>query len=594
MPIAGMSKMKRRPKGRRPGTGTKPQGPLERREIRLDELKAILERAKTSVLGEDEISKLTGAVDTLAFLTSELEAKGTSIKRLRNLIFGASTEKASNLFEEAADDAPSTEGRQDDGTRPATPPKEPADETRPDGAGNDPAKKRKGHGRNGAMSYSGAERIAVPHSEFGHSACCPFCPKGKLYEQQEPAKLLRVTGMAPLSAKRYELQRLRCNLCGEVVTAKPPDGVGEEKYDESATSMIAVLKYGTGLPFHRLERLQDSLGVPLPAATQWELMAEAADLIEPVQDELVRQAAQGDVLHNDDTTAKVLELLAEQQPEPETTPAEGADKKSDERTGVFTTGIVAQAEGHKIALFVTGRQHAGENLADVLTKRAAELPPPIQMCDALSRNTKGAFETIVANCMTHGRRNFVDVVDDFPAETRFVIETLGDVYRHDAAAKEQGMNPEQRLAYHQALSAPLMEQLDAWFREQFAERKAEPNSGLGQAIKYMQKHWEKLTRFLHVAGAPLDNNIVERALKKAILHRKNALFYKTLNGARVGDLFMSLIHTAELNQANPFDYLLQLLRHHEAAVSAPADWMPWNYRYALGRLAAPAEAGPSP
>lgn len=584
-----MSKMKRRAKSHKPGAATKPQHPSERREIRLDELKAILERAKTSVLDEDDIGMLAGAVDTLAFLTSELEAKGTSIKRLRNWIFGASTEKTSNLFDEAAGDVPSSAAGPGGDTEPATSTAS-AEAAPPDDAGNNPAKKRKGHGRNGAERYTGAEQIVVPHAELGRGECCPHCPKGKLYEQAEPAKLLRVTGMAPLSAKRYELQRLRCNLCGEVITASPPEGVGEEKYDESATSMIAVLKYGAGLPFHRLERLQDSLGVPLPAATQWELVAEAAALLEPVQEELVRRAAQGEVLHNDDTSAKILELLAEQQSEPEAAPPEGAGKKADERTGVFTTGIVAQVEAYKIALFFTGRQHAGENLADVLAKRAAELPPPIQMCDALSWNTKGEFETIVANCLTHGRRKFVDVVDEFPGETRFVIETLGDVYRHDAAAREQQMTTEQRLQHHQALSEPLMKQLEAWFKEQFAERKVEPNSGLGQAIKYMQKHWEKLTRFLHVAGAPLDNNIVERSLKKAILHRKNALFYKTMNGARVGDLFMSLIHTAELNRVNPFDYTLQLLRHHGAAASAPADWMPWSYRQTMGRLSTPSAA----
>ena len=74
---------------------------------------------------------------------------------------------------------------------------------------------------------------------------------------------------------------------------------------------------------------------------------------------------------------------------------------------------------------------------------------------------------------------------------------------------------------------------------QFAERKTAPNSGLGKAINYLLKHWKKLTLFLKHPGVPIDNNIVERALKKAILNRKNALFYKTLNGARVGDLFMS-------------------------------------------------------
>ncbi|RLB55844.1 MAG: IS66 family transposase, partial [Deltaproteobacteria bacterium] len=113
----------------------------------------------------------------------------------------------------------------------------------------------------------------------------------------------------------------------------------------------------------------------------------------------------------------------------------------------------------------------------------------------------------------------------------------------------------------------------------------EPNSGLGEAMQYVLTHWQALTLFLRVAGAPLDNNIVERALKKAILSRKNSYFYKTDNGAWVGDLFMSLIHTCELNGANPFDYLVALLRHPEQLRQTPADWMPWNYQQALEQLA---------
>jgi transposase len=118
----------------------------------------------------------------------------------------------------------------------------------------------------------------------------------------------------------------------------------------------------------------------------------------------------------------------------------------------------------------------------------------------------------------------------------------------------------------------------------------EPNSGLGAAITYLLKHWTRLTLFLRQAGAPLDNNVCERALKKAILHRKNSLFYKTQNGADVGDLFMSLIHTCELNGANPFDYLTELPRHAEELTRNPAAWMPWNYRDTLARLTRPVAA----
>jgi transposase len=214
----------------------------------------------------------------------------------------------------------------------------------------------------------------------------------------------------------------------------------------------------------------------------------------------------------------------------------------------------------------------------VLARRAAALGPPIQMCDALSRNLPKPLQVIVGYCLTHSRRRFVEVAPNFPSECRYVLEALGEIYHHDELAQEQGMTPEQRLNFHQAHSRPVMEKLHAWLTAQLEEKRVEPNSGLGQAITYMRKHWERLTLFLRQAGAPLDNNLCERALKKAILHRKNALFYKTENGARVGDLYMSLIHTAELCGANPFDYLNELQKHAADLLQNPHAWMPWNYR----------------
>ena len=151
-----------------------------------------------------------------------------------------------------------------------------------------------------------------------------------------------------------------------------------------------------------------------------------------------------------------------------------------------------------------------------------------------------------------------------------MLESLAVVYRNDAMARERKLSPAARLHFHQAESGPVMEELHVWLVRQFDERLVEPNSALGEAISYLLKHWEKLTLFLRVPGAPLDNNICEQALKKAILHRKNALFYKTCHGAHVGDLFMSLIHTCELCGANPFDYLTELERHADELAAQPA------------------------
>jgi transposase len=434
-----------------------------------------------------------------------------------------------------------------------------------------------GHGRNAATAFTGAHKVSVQHPQLGPGDVCPECHEGKVYRQKEAKTRVRIVGRPPLEATVFEMERLRCNACGQVFTAPEPEGVGTEKYGPTSVAMTVLMKYGSGMPFNRMARLQKQLGIPLPAATQWELAEYAGGVIEPVWKEFIRQAAQGGVVHNDDTGMRVLKL---------------ARNPDDGRTGTFTSGIVSICSGRQIALYFTGAKHAGENLADVLKQREPGLPPLIQMCDALSRNTpklKG-IEILLCNCMAHGRRQFTEVAESFPDECRHVLESLGTVYGFDAETKARGMTAEERLHFHQAQSGPVMNALRQWMETQFAEHKTEPNSGLGKAISYLQRHWNKLTLFLRQAGAPLDNNLVERGLKKAILHRKNALFYKTMNGARVGDLFMSLIHTCELNKVNPFDYLTELLRHPAEIMMRPAEWMPWNYRTTLGRTAIPTAA----
>jgi transposase len=353
----------------------------------------------------------------------------------------------------------------------------------------------------------------IPHATLQFGGACPECGEGKVYRQKEPATLIRIVGQAPLQTTVFEMERWRCNACGEIFSADVPESAGPDKYDATAVAMIALLKYGTGMPFKRLEKLQGELAMPLPAATQWELMEAAAKPMRPALDELIRQAAQGGVIHNDDTSMRILQLKRE---------------PSDKRTGIFTSGIVSLVGAWTIALFFTGPKHAGENLAEVLKRRARGLSAPIQMSDALSRNTPKleGFKTLLANCLAHGRRQFVEVVESFPPECGYVLETLGAVYHHDDLALERKLSPEDRLRFHQVHSGPLLEKLHQWLEAQFAEHKTEPNSGLGKAISYLLKHWTKLTLFLSQPGAPLDNNIVERALKKAILNRRNALFYR--------------------------------------------------------------------
>jgi transposase len=527
-------------------------------DLTMDELHALLARLRPTV-GDDEYQILEALVETFGYLTARLEDQTLTIEDLRQLLGRRTTEKTRRVLKGARGQ-----------TRPTRPaPAAPS----PDGNAASEAPPA-GHGRNGTAAYAGASQVVVSYGTLNAGDRCPECGKGKVYVAP-PRRLVRIVGQAPLAATVYELEKLRCNLCGERFVADPPAGVGSEKYDASAASMIALLKYGNGLPFHRLATLQANLEIPLPASTQWEILAETATVLQPAFEELLAQAAQGEVLHNDDTSMRVLALRRE---------IDETVKTASDRTGIFTSGIVATREDHRIALFFTGRQHAGENLTTVLAQRSPTAPVPIQMSDALARNVPKLpppLAVIVANCLAHGRRQIVQVATRFPDACQHILETLGEVYGYDTDAARRHLSPEDRLRWHQNRSGPVLRALQEWMTAQFAKRHVEPNSSLGKAMRYLLRHWPKLTRFLEVAGAPIDNNVCERALKMAIRNRKNAYFYKTTHGAEVGDLFMSLIHTCELAGTNPFEYLTALQQHVSLVATSPSAWMPWNYQDAI-------------
>jgi hypothetical protein len=335
------------------------------------------------------------------------------------------------------------------------------------------------------------------------------------------------------------------------------------------------------MPLNRLDHLQRDLKTPVPSSTQWDVVKERVELVRPVYDELVRLAAQGSVVHNDDSYMRILQFMGKrrafllkkgQLPDPE-------------RTGLFTTAIVSIApERPAIALFFTGRKHAGENLADVLRKRAAELSPPIQMGDALTRNVPDGHKVIESNGLAHGRRKIVDEIENDPAACRYLLERLGLVYEVDETCRQEKLSDQERLSRHQRQSAPVMAEIRQWMQEQFDKKRIEPNSGLGQAFNYLLKRWDKFTLFLQKPGAPLDNNVCERALKMAIQHRNNSLFYRSTRGAQVGDVYMTLLHTAQLHGENPFDYLTALQRHEKAVAEKPGEWLPWTYKDTLARM----------
>jgi transposase len=472
------------------------------------------------------------------WLLNLLEMKNLSIAKLRRLCFGASSEKASKVCDQ---------------------PTKPKKKT-----------KAKGHGRNPHSSYTGAKRVKVPHPDLKAGQECPQCRRGKVRSGRKPTVAIAIKAQPPIGACIHEMEQLRCDTCGQLFTAPTPPEAGKEKYDPSVGVMVGLMRYGSGMPFYRLERMQKSLGVPLPSSVQWEQVDRVTRDLEPVFDHLIYLAAQSALVFSDDTTMRVSALRKEIQKE-----------VKPKRTGIFTTGIVSQQSHHPIVLFFTGRAHAGENLAAVLDHREPGRSPPLHMCDGLDRNVPKGHLTVPCQCNVHARRNFVEIENAFAQECRLVVECLTEVYQVEAKAKEDCLTDQQRLELHQAQSRSAMDRLKSWLDDQIDSRKAEPNSTLGAAIEYMRDRWTELTQFLRVPGAPLDNNVTERILKTAILHRKNSLWYRTQRGADVGDLFMSMVQTCRANQVNPFEYMLAIVRNAHAAKSDPGKWLPWNYQLNL-------------
>ena len=427
------------------------------KKLSSEEIDRLLVRFEAKTFTGEDIELVRQIIETLKFFFENADRKEIQLKTLLKQLQGIKSEKAEKIQEKVKLEdkkTSSNEEKIESEISVAASDLEKPPESLPD-------KKYKGHGRNGANAYTGAERIAINHPYLSPGDNCPECLDGKVYRQKQPGVFIQITGSAPLQATVYELEKFRCNLCGETFQAQTPMNdrsyaTGCKHYDESAKSMIALLRYGAGLPMYRLAELQKQLSIPLPVSTQWDKIRELSYHMMPVYKSLISQAAQGELFYNDDTGMKVLSLSKEIAEEVKT-------KKGKTRTGIFTTGIISVVEKQQIALYFSGRKHAGENMTDLLEKRQADLGPPIQMSDAKSGNTPKNIKVIESNCNTHARRNFVNVAEDFPDQCLYVItEVFGKIYHYDTLANQNGLSPEDRLKFHQDNSGPVMDAFYRW------------------------------------------------------------------------------------------------------------------------------------
>jgi transposase len=538
----------------------KPEPQTKEFQIEKEELEALCARVAEGKIEPDDGPRLLRYLRLLLKLAQVLEHGRVRMRKLTRLLFGKRTEKdqtgkdtkkpgpgsaAASASPGAAESAAVGTGGQ---SEPGAPDPAPEKES--------PAK---GHGRNPASAYENASEIQCPVCGQTAGDPCPLCGKGSLRPMAAEI-IIRVQGSAPVTANRYNIERLRCATCGEIFKGKLPEDAGQDKYHASAKVSVVMMKYGSGLPFYRMEKQQGYQQIPLPVGTQWKLVEDAANAVLPVYLEMRRQTARAELLFIDDTWSLVLQ----------------AGKKQ------FTTGVVARVENHWTTLYLTGADAAGKKVLELLlAERPPQLPPPLQMSDALSSNYPDPLRVIVLLCWVHARRQFFEIKDFYPQECAPVLEAIRRLYQHEAEIQRRSLDDTARLNYHQQHSQPVLEQMKQWLIEQQEQRLIEPNSPLGKAVAYLKTHWDGLMGFCRHVGAPLDNNPVERILKLPILLRKNAYFFKTSHGADVGSLLMSLIKTATQSEVNPFSYLHALVEHRQELRRNPALWLPWNYHSLL-------------
>jgi transposase len=527
-------------------------------QIKAEEVEALRARIEQRKIEEEDWERVGGYLDLLLKLVQVLEYGRVRMRTLTRLLFGKRTEKDKNDTKDPPKKPPS------DSPPPAAGGKtaaggESGSEAPPENPADGEESKRKGHGRNPASAYENAEMKACPVCGQKAGDLCPLCGKGSLRPMADEI-VIRIKGSAPVTADQYNIERLRCDTCGEIFKGKLPEEAGEEKYHASAKVSVVMMKYGSGLPFYRMEQQQGYQHIPLPAGTQWCLVEEVADAVLPVYLEMRRQAARAELLFIDDTWSLVLE----------------AGKKQ------FSTGVVARVENHWMTLYLTGADTAGKKVLELLmTERPAHLGPPLQMSDALSSNYPDTLRVIVLLCWVHCRRQFFEIKDFYAQECAPVLEAIRLLYKHEAEIQRLKLEDTARLNYHQQHSQPALEEMKQWLIQQQEQRLIEPNSPLGKAVEYLKTHWDGLMGFCRHVGAPLDNNPAERILKLPILLRKNAYFFKTSHGADVGSLLMSMIKTATQSGVNPFSYLEALIEHRHELRRNVEQWLPWNYHSAL-------------
>lgn len=309
--------------------------------------------------------------------------------------------------------------------------------------------------------------------------------------------------------------------------------------------------------------MQKAAGNPVSPSSLFEMSEDVMDASYPVFSMLCSLAAAGKQISYDDTGCKILSHLR------------GLEGKN--RT-THTTGLVAKDEnGRIIKLFFSDERSGGKTIDELLKARAPDAKIIILMRDALAANNTDHENKVDAKCLVHARRPFWLFRDIFPEECKVFLDHISRIYLHEKICRTKKLSDSGRLEIHSKHSLPLMIAMRQEAKRLLDNNLVEHNTELGKALKYLDRHWDGLSKFCSVEGCPLDNNISERLMKSCIRHRKNSLFYKTDMGALVGDVVMSVGFTALEYGVDPHAYFTALQKNISDVHKNPDCWLPWNY-----------------
>jgi hypothetical protein len=440
----------------------------------------------------------------------------------------------------------------------------------------------------------------IAHTLSAEEKVCPCC-KNKMHKQR-PKTRTYVLALPMLSTETHVSESYRCLSCDVQETANKRNDIANEcigRYHFSAVSSLATLRYQCGMASYRMENMGDALGIKVADSTQWYLFENAASIVQPFVCYLEKEAANAPKQHVDDTHNIILDLVKGIEEEQELALQQGKDPQK-VRSGIHTTNLTGVFPEGQIILYKTGLHHAGEILAQILSKRTID-EQIIIMADAASANTSKINlqenENIkIANCNSHTVRKFKDLANKETETARknriknhetseylnYFLFRYKTIFKNENLTKN--MTPKERLYFHQNHSLPLMLEMKNKIEQDIHNKIFEPNDEIGKVYKYFSNHFIKLCAFCYFEGAPVCNNLSERMLKSIIRHRKNSLFFKTQLGATVADILTSILFTAKENNLNSVDYLRDLLIYQNFWKQNPKDWLPWNYLDTINKI----------